>query len=146
MRLPVSPQVHFFGERGGTRTHKLLSLNQNAIPIRYPPIMVLQAGLAPARLSGHQFLRLTCLLVPTLEDGGSGWNCTTGVSYVADLQSAALAAGLLTLIWHPHQESDPDRKLRRFVFYPLNYRGKWRCVKDSNLRNISVRQFSRLLP
>lgn len=68
------------------------------MPIRYPLTMVLQARLALAYLLGHQFLRLTCLLIPTLEDGGSGWNCTTGVSYVADLQPAALAAGLLTLV------------------------------------------------
>ena len=55
------------GRQGGIRTHRRLFLRQPGLPVSF-----------------------------TCRYGEPGWICTTGVSYVADLQSAGFATGLLT--------------------------------------------------
>lgn len=62
-----------------------------ALPIRLTLHLVDQSRVE--LLSGdYQSPVLT--VEPQVEVGGSGWNCTTGVSYVLDLQSSAFATRL----------------------------------------------------
>ena len=42
------------------------------------------------------------------------------------------------IIWCPREESDPHLKLRRFLFYPLNYEGKLRLLYQKLGKNQAI--------
>ena len=56
-------------------------------------------------------------------NGGQGWNRTIGVSYVADLQSAALAARPPTQIGSPNWTRTNNTLINSQVLYLLSYKG-----------------------